>query len=69
MTIRQRSTGWAIHLGLADIEMLLGNNGKARTFRTRKAARKWLQQFKVNKTWPWPRARVVPVNIRVETRG
>ncbi len=83
MKLKQRSTGWAIHLGVPNLEQprridwwgnkthsdgLMGNGGMAHIFRTRNAARKELGKLKPLETWPWPRARVVPVDIRIEAR-
>ena len=75
--IRQRSTGWAIHLGLADFGRgptghpygFLGFGTGTHIFRTRAAARKNLYEQKTLKNWPWPRARVVAVDITVKVRG
>ena len=74
--IRQRSIGWAIHLGPNDFDGnrhrqagLFSNGQNTQLFRTRAAARRQLSELKPLESWPWPRARVVKVDIRVETRG
>ena len=80
MTIRQRSTGWAIHLGLKDNELadcfyarrsdaLATDEGEIKVFCARSGARNCLRSWKSRTAWPYPRARVVAVDIRVETRG